>query len=373
VTPSVLLLPGASDGPSMTRYARELSHALAALPGERYAISVERPIIGRHVAGLIDHPQTRRIDRAWFRYVSYPRTLRDRTADVFHVLDHAYAHLVRALDSTRTVVTCHDLIPLLAAEGVIAMDLPATVAATFRMRIRQLIRARRVITGSVATQKTLERFTPIDPAQIAVVPLGVGLPFQPIAHARRHRRSAARLSDSAPVVLQVASPVRYKNTPAVLRCFAQLRARAGDAVLVRVGAPLFADECALARTLGVEDAIVFAGAIDDLTLAEWYNASDVLLFPSLWEGFGWPVLEAMACGTPVVASDIPALAELTAGSALLASPADEAALADHIERALTDTSLRTTLREKGLRRASEFTWARAAEATAAVYDEVRQF
>jgi glycosyltransferase involved in cell wall biosynthesis len=310
------------------------------------------------------------LHQAWFRYVSYPRTLASRPHPVCHVLDQADAHLVRSLGPARSVVTCHDLIPLLASRGLIPMEIPATVATTFRWRIAQLADARRVIAPSHATRETLERFTRVNPSRIRVVPQGVGPPFGPIPKARERRRCLSELSESHPVVLQVSTAVRYKNTPVLLRAIARLRHQIGNIMLVRVGSALFPDEQALAVSLGIADTIRFQQAPDDDAMAEWYNAADAVVFPSMWEGFGWPVLEAMACGTPVVASDIPAHVELTGGSAELVPPADDAALAESLYRVLSDRDLANSLRERGRRRASEYTWARVAQATTAVYDEV---
>jgi glycosyltransferase involved in cell wall biosynthesis len=175
------------------------------------------------------------------------------------------------------------------------------------------------------------------------------------------------------VVLQVATKGRYKNTPALLTAFAQLRARISDATLVRIGAPFYPDESALAEKLGIAAAIRHVGAVsDDRVLAEWYSAADVLAFPSLWEGFGWPPLESMACGTPVVASEIPAIREVVGDAGVLVSPDDPSAMAAAVERVLNDASWSRSLRSKGLERAARFTWANAAARTLAVYESLVQ-
>ena len=141
--------------------------------------------------------------------------------------------------------------------------------------------------------------------------------------------------------------------------------------LVRIGAPFYQDEALLAERLGLHDSIRHIGAVgDDRKLAEWYNAADVLLFPSLWEGFGWPPLEAMACGTPVVASNVPAIAEVVGDAGILVPPDDPSELAGATERVLTDAALSRSLRDKGLTRAAHFTWANAAARTLAVYDSL---
>jgi len=367
--PDVLLLdsPIAGDGPSMGRYARELHAALRAQAAGRSTFRLHQAPTGRAA-----RPGTGgRLARAWFRYVSYPRSVRGATADVFHILDQAYAHLIRSLPADRTVVTCHDLVPLLAAEGAIRLPVPATVARSFRWRVAQMARARAVIAVSEATRATIERYTSIPRDRIIVVLQGVSPVFRPIADARLRLRRAAALGDADPVVLQVSSGARYKNTPAILHALAAIRkALDRPATLVRVGARLHPDERDLAARLGVGDAVREVGTVDDRTLAEWYNAADVLAFPSIWEGFGWPPLEAMACGTPVVASAIPPVSEVVGDAGLLVAPDDHDALARALLRALTEPLLATSQRERGLARATRFTWARTAAATAAVYDSV---
>jgi glycosyltransferase involved in cell wall biosynthesis len=355
----------------MTRYARELFDALNSL-GRPDPIALARPIERRYLSRLVDRPDTRRMDRAWERYVGYPRSLRHSAAGVHHILDHGYAHAIRYFDPARTVITCHDVIPLLAAEGMIPVHVPATVARTFKIRVRYLARARAVIVGSAVTKDTLQRHTSVRPDRITVIPYGISRAFRPMPGRREPSRASAGIDMRSPVVLQVASGGRYKNTPALLRAVASLRPRLPRLALVRIGAPLYDDEATLARQLGIAGIITFLGEVDDKTLVDWYNAADVLVFPSWWEGFGWPPLEAMACGMPVVGSTAPAIAEVTGDAAILVAPADPTALAQAIQRVLLDSAVAASLRQKGLRRASEYDWTRTAAATAAVYDHILQ-
>jgi glycosyltransferase involved in cell wall biosynthesis len=122
--------------------------------------------------------------------------------------------------------------------------------------------------------------------------------------------------------------------------------------------------------LDLRDAVVTLGPVPDADLPALYSAAELLALPSLHEGFGLPVLEAMACGTPVVAADIPALAETAGGAALLVDPRDATALAEAMRRLVVDAPLRRRLRAAGLQRAAGFNWDRAAEHTIAVYREV---
>ena len=369
---SVLLLPGlASDeSPSMNRYARELFAALS-LAVEDGRVTIEQPPHGKYLSGVLDSPHTRRVNSAWTRYITYPRSLGRRKAGVFHVLDHGYAQLLRRLDPDRTVVTCHDLIPLLAAEGVIPVQVPLIVARTFKWRIARLPRARIVIATTNATKATLERYTQVQSNRIAVIPYGVNPAFTHQPATAVLTRATAGLTERSTVLLQIASAGRYKNTPVLLQAFAQLRSRMPGVTLVRIGAPFYPDETELASRLDVQSAITYLGRIDDdRVLAKWYNAADVLLFPSSWEGFGWPPLEAMACGTPVVASNIPAVAEVVGDAGRLVPSDDPSAVARATERILTDSAFATSLRQKGLARARQFTWEHTAARTLAVYNDV---
>jgi glycosyltransferase involved in cell wall biosynthesis len=357
----------------MNRYARELFAAIGQASGATFDVDIEQPAARPYVSRLWDSDQAARIDRAWCRYVTYPSAVHRRHASVFHILDQAYAHLIRSLDPDRTVITCHDLIPLLADVGAVPIHLPATVIRTFRWRIRQMTNARKVIADSAATKATLERYTSVPSDRIAIVPLGVDAAFRRLPDDGLDLHGSVDVSDRPAVLLHVATNYGYKNTEGLLHAFAELRSHLQrDVVLVRVGAPLTPDETRLAVRLGLADSIRYAGIVDEETLVRWYNTADILVFPSLWEGFGWPPLEAMACGTPVVASDIPAIAEVVGDAGILVPLHDPSAFARAAERVLTDAALAATLRQRGIARASHFTWARTAAATIAVYDEVLQ-
>ena len=356
-----ILLAGVSgDGSiSMRRYARELFVALSNRDRRRWQFELIQPTQRRLVSRMWQHSQATRIDSALARYAFYPAGLLRKGGDLFHVLDHAYGHLVRSLDASKTIVTCHDLIP-------------ASVVRTVRRRVNEMVRAERILTVSEATRDDLLHYTNAPASKITVIPSGVNPIFRPAEPAEVNMlRARLKIRPEVSVVLQVATRGRYKNTPILLRSFAHLRKRLGPhVVLARIGVPFHEDEGELARRLGVSEGIWQLGVVDDLTLAEWYRAASVLAFPSLWEGFGWPPLEAMASGTPVVASRVPAISEVVQGAAALIDPHDDFDLAAALERVITEPAYAAQLRLRGLERSKQLTWDETARKTLAVYEEV---
>jgi glycosyltransferase involved in cell wall biosynthesis len=158
----------------------------------------------------------------------------------------------------------------------------------------------------------------------------------------------------------------YKDLQTVVRTLARVRERGIDAVLVHVGEPWPHDAARLVDELGLSEHVVRLGGVDEQQLVEVLGAADCLLFPSLWEGFGLPPAEAMACGLPVVHSDTPALVELMRGAGLAARPRDVRGLAEHVVTLATDPGVRQRLARDGLARAEALTW----DATRAGYRRV---
>jgi glycosyltransferase involved in cell wall biosynthesis len=163
----------------------------------------------------------------------------------------------------------------------------------------------------------------------------------------------------------------YKNIPVLLQALACLRFSLGlNAILFKVGKPFSPQQQALIARLGLERHIIHAGYLepDELVLA--YNAAHVLAFPSLWEGFGWPPLEAMACGTPAVTSHAGSLPEVVGDAGIMVAPHDYGALARALHDVLTREPLRAELIARGQQRARLFTWEQCARQTFAIYQQV---
>jgi glycosyltransferase involved in cell wall biosynthesis len=341
---------------SMERFADELEQALIATGG--WTVRPYRPEF---------RARATRFGSRIKRFAAYPLAARRLKADVFHVIDHGYADLALVLPRVHTVVTCHDLMLLRAAEGASGLAGGRLVTARFRFSVRQLAKVAHVACDSNATRADVIRLVGVEPARTSVVPPGLSPRFRPPQEPVDQLR--ARLGLSGQVILHVDSGAgAYKNVEGVFGVLARLRARGFAVTLARAGRRLVHKELQGVPQGCVRD----FGFVSDERLVELYQAADVLLFPSYHEGFGWPVLEAMACGTPVVASTQAALAETVADAGLLAPATDTEALADAVARVLDDGGLSTTLRERGLRRAADFSWARTARAYAEIYTELSE-
>jgi glycosyltransferase involved in cell wall biosynthesis len=352
----VLQLKHVPGNPSMTRFAEELG---AQLPnGGKLEVEQFAP-------RLLGGPGRRHY---LARLVGYPLAVRRLEADVFHLLDHGLGYLAASLPGPRTVVTCHDLAPLRAARSDRRFRTSWATLARYRLVARMLPRVAAVVCDSEATRRDLLSLTEVDPARTETVSPGLSPAFRPLGEAeRRDARDRIGFGNRRLVLHVSATRYPYKNVPGALRAVAALRAGGIDAALLRVGRPLYRHERRLAERLGLGGVVREVGPVSDEELTGLYNAVDAFLFPSYHEGFGWPPLEAMACGTPVVASDCAALEETLGDAPLRAPPDDAEGLAEALASVLSSPELAGRLRQRGLRRATRFSWSSAAERYAAIY------
>jgi glycosyltransferase involved in cell wall biosynthesis len=348
----------------MARFADELERGLR----DRAAFSVTSLTVRPwRIGARLGRPAA---DRHVSRYVRLPLAARRRRADVYHITDGAYGHVAALLPHDSTVATCHDLMLLRAEEGGLGFRGHPLSVLRYRWSASYLRRLHHVVFDSDSTRRDAIRLVGIDAGRASVVPPGVDSGFRPLADDERRSVRGELAPDGRRVVLHVSTGLPYKNVRATLRVVAALREQGHAVTLVRAGEPLAPGERALARELGVETDVVELLRVSDARLVELYNGADVLLFPSHYEGFGWPPLEAMACGTPVVVSDCAPLREVI-GDAGLAAPADDvAALTASVRRILESPELAAQLRAAGFRRASGFSWERTLDGYAELYRRV---
>jgi len=283
---------------------------------------------------------------------------------------HVPHYVVPFLYPGRLVVTVHDIIHVLFPEF-----LPHPWAFAYaRMFIRAAVRrARRVITVSRTTSQDLQRLFGADPHRLQVIPHGVDEVFLEPADPIRDEQVLRRLKVTPPYLLHIGNHKPHKNAEGLLKAYQILvhDGRGETPPLVLVGG--FSPDGLLARraaAMGLGGRVRCLGYVERRELAALFRGAALFLYPTLYEGFGLPVLEAMACGVPVVAGDIPAVREVAGDAVERVNPRDVVELASAVRRLLDQGEHRRELAERGRARAREFSWQRAADATLSVYRAV---
>jgi len=292
------------------------------------------------------------------------RLFRDRL-DLFHA-----THYVLPPLRSRAIVTIHDIIHLLYPQF-----LPNRVALVYaRVMIRRaLARADRIITVSYNSKRDLVDYFGITPSRVDVIYNGVSSRFRPDVPQEERVRVSRKYGLRPPYLLFLGGEKPHKNVQNVVRAFAEARRGRPDLPhLLALAGPMPKNSAridALIAALDVGAAIARPGLIEEDDLPGLFAGADVFLYPTLYEGFGLPVIEAMACGTPVLTSSTSALQEIAGGYAYLVDPLDVDAIARGIVALTTDPKVHADFVELGKKRALDFSWDKAAERTLEVYGE----
>ncbi len=283
-----------------------------------------------------------------------------------YTLFHSLAYVSPFLNRTPTIVTLYDLSFILYPEYFRAFQ---RLYLRFGTRL-SVARAQRIITISESTKRDAIQLLNVDANRIDVITPGVESEFfhdvdaNTIAQFRRNKN----LPD--PFILFVGTREPRKNIPTLLRAFAQAtRAAQLPHSLVIAGARGWMDQTIpqMLAELNIAKDVFFPGFVPHTELPLWYRAADAFVYPSQYEGFGMPPLEALACGTPTITSNVSSLPEAVGDAALLIDPRSPEQLAAALIKILTDSALRDELRGRGFQHARQFTWTRAAQQTAQTY------
>lgn len=231
---------------------------------------------------------------------------------------------------------------------------------------RSCRRALRIVAISESTREDVQRFFNIPRQRIDVVPPGVGSQFRPlpaeeVAAFRRRNRLPQEF------ILHVGTLQPRKNIPALIEALSRSDRPQLSLVLVGAKGWLYDEIFARVEALDLQDRVIFTGYVADEMLPFWYNAASMLVFPSVYEGFGMPIVQAMACGTPVVAAATSSIPEATGDAALLFPPDDVDALVKQMLTVLDSDEQAATMRERGLIQARETSWARSGQKMAEAY------
>ncbi len=308
--------------------------------------------------------------KLWLEQLAFPRAARRVGAAVAHYPYFA-APLLAAPGAARVVVTVLDVIPLILPEYRASAKVRlynALVAAATR-------RAALVLTISEASRRDILRHIGVPGERVRVTPLAVEERFSPDIPGEQLAAVRQRYGLPEEYVLYFGGFDRRKNTTALLEAYGLARRQGLRLPLVLAGGipapgPLFPDLRAEVARRDLTESVLLPGWIADDDQPSVFAAATLFVFPSLYEGFGFPPLEAMACGTPVVCSNTSSLPEVVGDAALQVDPTDVTALATGLLEAGTSAALREGLRARGLARAAGFRWADTAAATARAYEAV---
>lgn len=366
--------PAREQSGGIGRYVRELAAALAALDRKtEYRLFVSgssRPLPPPPAANFIWKPTPippRWLARVWHRArMPIPAEVFTGRIDLFHATDFV---LPPTLPATRTLLTVHDLsfvrVPQAAS--------PSLQAYLNRAVPRSVSMADHILADSQATKDDLLALYGADANKITVLYSGVDSRFQKITDVTVLRQARAKYGlIGISYLLSVGTVQPRKNYSRVVRALAGLRQRGYDLHYAIAGGKGWLEaemHQAIAET-GLGDAVHLLGFVDDDDLPVLYSAARALVIPSLYEGFGLPILEAMACGTPVITSSLSSMPEVAGAAGVLVDPLDISAIEAAVMRIESDSHYRAFLIDAGYQQARQFTWEKSARQLKSIYERL---
>ena len=364
---------------SMDLVAEMLTARLTRLHRDVVDVTLIRPRFARPLtrfAALRESKTVFNVERALNRYLLYPLSIRRQRGkfSLFHIVDHSYAHLANYLPANRTIITCHDI----DAFRAILASSTGPRSAVFRAIAGRLLkgfrRAAIVTCVSNATRDAVVEHGLRPAATTVVIANGVDSAMSPepdLAADSEAERILGRSDSDAIEILHVGSTEPRKRIDLVLQIFAGIARKFPKARLIRVGGGLLSEHRPMASALGIENRIVIMPFLERKVLASIYRRAAVVILPSDAEGFALPIVEAMACGRPVIASDLPVLHEVGGDAALYCPVADVSAWTQTTCALLErhDDRERVAVRTA---RAARFSWDTYSAKTVEVYRAVAE-
>jgi glycosyltransferase involved in cell wall biosynthesis len=339
---------------SMDRFALLMQRGLS---GEGHEVRIRRPPV---LVGKLN--SSRQGLGKWLGYVDkfalFPAVLAgdERWADIVHICDHSYAMYSFHVSTRPVVVTCHDM---LAVRGALGEDTDCPASRTGRILQRWIVaglrRANKIACVSTATSEDVVRIVHTNSLAAQVILNGLNYPYSVLSEeTARLRLSPLPRIRPRQFLLHVGSNHRRKNREGVLRVFADVSRSVDDFDLVLAGQEVSPELKDLAKRLGIADRVIEVVKPTNETLEALYNSALALFYPSRFEGFGWPLVEAQACGCPVVCSRCPPFKEVVADAALMREVDDEEGFAADVLRIMREPQEWKTLRCKGLQNVQRF-------------------
>ncbi len=306
--------------------------------------------------------------------LTLPAVIRELDLDVFHSTNYMIplpAFPRNRNGKTACVINIHDLIPLVFPKAT-PRALKTRFSPIYRWLMREVTaRSNLIITGSRSSLNDIVNLLHCRPEQVVAIPDGVSERFRP-ARADVLPAQDPRLSRREKIILWVGRRDPYKNLNGLVEAFAMLRKNYRGHIELRLVGPAdsrYQEAARRAADLGLADAVTWVGHVSDSELVREYQNANVFILPSNYEGFGLPVLEAMACGTPVICSNKSSLPEICGSAAVQVDPKDITGICDALHRVLTNSRLAGDLAARGLQQAANFSWRETAKQTMAAYEK----
>ncbi|MEL6579225.1 MAG: glycosyltransferase family 1 protein [Cyanobacteria bacterium J06621_12] len=308
------------------------------------------------------------------RFYHHPRAVNKIDADIFHIIDHTNAHVAYGLKKLGkpVVVTCHDLVQYVYPEILKNQSrFPALSMAMWQYSVKGIKAADGAIAISTNTAQDVSKWLKVNPKQIAVVLNGVDSEFKVLgSQITADWKQKYQQSSEEICLLNVGSNHQRKNIDTVLKVLKAIAEQDLPVRLWRVGDGFTPEQQQFIDAHNLDKYITLFGKASQQELIQFYNAADILLAPSLYEGFGLTILEAMGCGTPVITANVSSLPEVAADAAVLVEPIDVDAMVEAIKQINDDATYRQDLIDRGLARVKEFSWLKTAAQAASFYQKV---
>lgn len=351
------MLSNSWASPSMERYATSLRNSLISEAVNVHLLLPKAPWYTKFL------PSYNRFQFERFSY--YPRLARQQISPVNHITDHSYGQISKSLPFDKTVITCHDLIPLQYEKDPFAL-------AKFKESISYLKKVAMVVADSEKTSKDIIEKVNVDQDRIKVVYAGVDDTFGKLPKAEIDQYKANLKVPDVPLLLHIGNNLPYKNIENLLKSLSILKSLSQEFLFLKVGSEFTNEQKKLINELKIGERIRYLGFLPEKDLNSVYNAIDILVYPSLVEGFGFPVIEALKVGKSVVVSKDTSLEEIAGNVGHYVNPLNPESIADEINKAINLTREKKEAIEKSaLSRSNLFTWQKTARELIVIYKKLK--
>ena len=302
--------------------------------------------------------------------LSMPYCINKSKINILHFPAHYHTQITPFFlnNNLKKILTIHDLTPLLFPETHVKKN------AILWNSTLKLIKSRidTIITDSINTKRDCIKYLKIPEEKIRAVPLAAGTQYKPLSSLKLiEEELKSRYNLEVPFILYVGTLEKRKNISTLIKAFNELKNQHITHKLVIIGQKgwKYEEIFETVHKLGLNNEIIFTGYVPDEDLVKFYNAADLFVYPSIYEGFGLPPLEAMACGTPVITSNTSSLPEVVGNAGITVDPYKTDGLIDKMHKILNSTNLQDKLSKKGIERAKTFSWDKTARETWKVYED----